>query len=110
MHNLTEYHKSFNGKSGFHANAYVVNGTQLELYTAELLLDEFIIYWGKEGIPAILSSLWETMGSMLRNVGVMKFCNPSWLDIIMTWCMNLLTLSYPLWYANRLVIYLQGKQ
>ena len=44
MHNLTEYHKSFNGKSGFRANAYVVNGLQLELYTAELLLDKFSIY------------------------------------------------------------------
>ena len=44
MHNLTEYHKSFNGKSGFRANAYVVNGLQLELYTAELLLEKFSIY------------------------------------------------------------------
>ena len=51
----------------------------------ELLLDKFSTYWGKEEIPATMYSLWGTMGLMLRNVGVMKFCNRSSIAIWTFW-------------------------
>ena len=49
-------------------------------------------------IPATLSRLWETLGAMLSKIDVIKFCNPSWLDIWTFW------LRYPLQYAKRLVL------
>ena len=55
------------------------------LYVYRAIIDKFSIYWGKEEIPATLYSLWGVTGLMLRNVGLMKFCNPSWLDIWTFW-------------------------
>ena len=53
---------------------------------------------GKREIPATLFPLWETLWPMSKKVDVMKI-----FQAIMIWYMNLLTLSYPLQYAKRLV-------
>ena len=87
---------------------WLIDGSQRII---DLLFEEQYIYgsqktwWGKGGIPATLFLLWETLWPMSKKVDVMKI-----FQSIMIWYMNLLTLSYPLQYAKRLVTQLQGKR
>ena len=80
---------------------WLIDGSQRII---DLLFEEQYIYgsqkiwWGKGEIPATLFLLWETLWPMSKKVDVMKI-----FQSIMIWYMNVLTLSYPLQYAKRLV-------
>ena len=63
-----------------------------EIYCSHKILLE------KGKISATLLPLWEILWPVSNKVDIMKF-----FQSIITWYMNLLTLSYPLQYAKRLV-------
>ena len=69
--------ETFLGKNGFPANVYIVNGLQWEInrpITWRIL--NLVREWR---IPVTLFPHLETLGLMLRKVGIIKFGNPSWI-------------------------------
>ena len=68
------------------------------LWSIKMEYSLFKIFDREGKISATLHFLWEAFGSMSSKIDVMKV-----FQSIMTWYMNLLTLSFPLQYAKRLV-------
>ena len=85
-------HYFLHGKSEFPANIYKVNGwrTINQLFSKNLT--------GKAGSLCYSATFLGNLGTYVKNVGVAKF-----LQSIITWYMNLLTLSYPLQHTKKLV-------
>ena len=95
--------KKLKEKSEFRANVYVVNGLHSENNRAVTWQIQYFLRQRGNSCYSVL-----TLGN--HGIDVKKCWCFEVLQSIMTWYMNLLTLSYPLRYAKRLVKYLKGKE